>query len=367
MGLSKQEPSKSAINRAGKSLAKGNIQGKDRDEALCLINLWRKEHIDPLNQVMQMVDSVRQQSKCSGSTILVGRLKRIDTIINKLSRPGNTSTVTTLQDIAGCRLVVESNDDVQRVTSGIRERVPEIRERVPDIKISDYIDKPKNSGYRGVHIVFPSCKPNRYSGLKVELQVRSREQHYWATAVETYDQASGKPSSKHVKFGLGSEEEIRFFQITSTLLHDSGTDNSALREELRILNNELNVLPILKASTQSIFSFSCEPSPDNRAMDSDIHREPLKPHSDGIYLIKSSLELQQIESKYFPPIQAQEAVLAYIEAETKVENSESSSYLLAKASSTNELKSAYSNYYMTGNDFVSWLEEILSPPKAKPT
>ncbi len=65
MELSSERPSKNAINRAGKSLAKGNIQDKDRDEALCLINLWRKEHIDPLNQVMQMLGSVELRSAYS--------------------------------------------------------------------------------------------------------------------------------------------------------------------------------------------------------------------------------------------------------------------------------------------------------------
>ncbi len=43
----------------------------------------------------------------------------------------------------------------------------------------DYIEKPKKSGYRGVHLIYKyfSDKIQTFNGLKVEVQIRTALQH----------------------------------------------------------------------------------------------------------------------------------------------------------------------------------------------
>jgi putative GTP pyrophosphokinase len=68
-------------------------------------------------------------------------------------------------------------------------RNPKVRAEF--VKRYDYIAAPKETGYRSVHLIFKyrsqSSKHRAWNGLRVEIQLRSRLQHAWATAVETVD------------------------------------------------------------------------------------------------------------------------------------------------------------------------------------
>lgn len=103
--------SKKQIRKAGDNLAAGLLSGDERRKALGLVGHWRAAHIEPLHRTLGMLESICGQDE---STILVSRLKRIDTIINKLNRPGYHFNLITLRDIAGCRLIVPNEDDVRR-------------------------------------------------------------------------------------------------------------------------------------------------------------------------------------------------------------------------------------------------------------
>jgi hypothetical protein len=53
--------------------------------------------------------------------------------------------------------------------------------------MGNYIEKPKPDGYRGVHLIikYRSTAKREYKDQNIEVQIRSRLQHAWATAVET--------------------------------------------------------------------------------------------------------------------------------------------------------------------------------------
>ena len=60
-------------------------------------------------------------------------------------------SLSRMEDIAGCRAVVENENFVKRVSNSLKKsRTKNIlaRER-------NYIETPKPSGYRGIHLVFP--------------------------------------------------------------------------------------------------------------------------------------------------------------------------------------------------------------------
>lgn len=113
------------------------------------------------------------------------RLKRIPTILDKLGREP-TLSLANMQDIGGCRAVLDSIDEVRRVQARLLHNRPGSR-------VSDYITAPRSSGYRGVHVVVT------YHGRRIEVQLRTRVMHEWSIAVE---RASGR-LGQDLKGGFG--------------------------------------------------------------------------------------------------------------------------------------------------------------------
>ena len=77
------------------------------------------------------------------------------------------------------------------------------------------MDKPGSSGYRSHHLIF-SFFPrdeaeNSFAGRLIEIQIRSRLQHSWASAVE----AVGLYRGENLKAGIGSDEWLRLFELMS--------------------------------------------------------------------------------------------------------------------------------------------------------
>ncbi len=78
----------------------------------------------------------------------------------------------------------------------------------------DYIQNPKKDGYRGVHLIYryKSDKISTYDGLLIEVQIRSKIQHAWATAIEIVDLFTGQA----IKSNEGEEEWKEFFRLVSS-------------------------------------------------------------------------------------------------------------------------------------------------------
>jgi ppGpp synthetase/RelA/SpoT-type nucleotidyltranferase len=220
------EHSKSAVARASKLVGKGNGTPAELKEARAVLSNFRSAHAFPLNAVTV---TVRQKAlPVKPSAVVAQRLKRLPTILDKLTRHP-TMSVTTMHDLGGCRVVLESVDEVDRLVSELRD-LPRARNRVT--RVYDYLHDdpgPKESGYRGVHLAYEyrASKPE-YHGLRIELQVRTQLQHAWATAVETMDLFSGS----ELKYGKGEPDVIRFFVLVSSLMaREEGTSSVPGAEE----------------------------------------------------------------------------------------------------------------------------------------
>ena len=204
--MQQKQISKKKIRKAGNKLAAGQISESERLEALELVGHWRAAHIEPLHRTLLEIERLCGNDS---STILVSRLKRIETIVNKLGRDSIKKYIhlDTLHDVAGCRLIVDNDDEVRHYADLI-SHTDMFHQPV------DHMTKPQDSGYRGFHIICRHDVPEYgYKQLNVEVQIRSRLQHDWATAVETYDQIR----QTSLKFGQGSERETRFFSLLQQL------------------------------------------------------------------------------------------------------------------------------------------------------
>lgn len=110
------------------------------------------------------------------------RIKSPDSIAKKLEKKGlsvNFKTMTeNLQDIAGVRVICPYISDIYNVK--------DILLKQPDITLveqKDYIENPKPSGYRSLHLVveIPVYLSQTEHRVKVEIQLRTIAMDFWAS------------------------------------------------------------------------------------------------------------------------------------------------------------------------------------------
>lgn len=136
--------------------------------ALAVLLAHRAAHRLPLTKATMGLRSVVATERCAVE--VSQRLRRVPTILDKLVREP-TMQLASMQDIGGCRAVLESIDEVRRVQRRLSRNRPPLR-------VSDYVAQPRASGYRGVHLVV------RYDDRSIEVQLRTQVMHEWAITVE---------------------------------------------------------------------------------------------------------------------------------------------------------------------------------------
>lgn len=203
---------KNEVNTAGTVLANLTIDrliSGEADNAYIIINNWRSCHSFPLNTLQ---NRLRHKAKeVYPRALIAQRIKRLSSITFKLNRFPNMK-LSQMQDIAGCRAVVGSVGSVKQLVSHLKES--RIKHKLIDE--DDYIQKPKESGYRGVHLIYRyySDRNETHNGRKIEMQIRSPLQHAWATAVETVGTFIGQA----LKASQGEQEWLRFFALMGTAI-----------------------------------------------------------------------------------------------------------------------------------------------------
>ncbi|MFC2423460.1 MAG: RelA/SpoT domain-containing protein [Fusobacterium polymorphum] len=113
---------------------------------------------------------------------MVTRLKRMESIINKLQRP-NSSKLSRIDDIAGIRIIVNNINEIYKVSKLLDDLLIDDNFQLKYNK--DYVELPKKDGYRSLHKIFTFNYENK--SLNFEIQIRTRLQHLWSTTVEIYD------------------------------------------------------------------------------------------------------------------------------------------------------------------------------------
>ena len=205
------EYSKTQIITAGKVIKNTAATEEEVKRAMVVIDNWRAAHAYPLHVIYT---HLRRMAKENDEKIIVAeRLKRLDSIINKLKRE-KTMSLWTMQDLGGCRFIVPELYDV----FAYAKKYKKSRIRHKFIKEYNYITQPKQSGYRSLHYVYKyysdSLNSPYNNNMLIELQFRTHLQHLWATAVETM----GVYTKQALKAGQGDDDIKRFFALTSSLL-----------------------------------------------------------------------------------------------------------------------------------------------------
>lgn len=241
MGFVKRKYSKTQVAKAGDRIAKGIATEHDWE----ILSNWRGIHTYVLNSfqsnIRRLIDRDVHQ--------FAQRLKRKNTIINKLST-GRAKDLSTMHDIAGCRIICNTLHDLTLAQARIHGSRAQ-HQRLDKDKY-DYIAAPKKTGYRGVHDVFAykvtGSSGEHYNSLKVEIQYRTKVQHAWATALEISDLID----NTRVKFDQGENpKKERFFMLASEYLarvHEGMTSclpeisDQEILEEMQDIEGDLHIV-----------------------------------------------------------------------------------------------------------------------------
>lgn len=203
----KPEYTRPRVNEAGRLLAKIDVD--NAQEWLPIIDNWRAAHAHPLNAFYMTLK--RRAIKISRPALVVQRIKRLESIAFKLIH-SEKMKLTQMQDIAGCRAVLPTVEDVRKLQRYYN--VEPLTHAFNGTK--DYIALPKETGYRSIHLKYSVASNNKdwpYNGLKVEIQIRTQLQHKWATAVEAAETFTGQA----LKSNQGSQDWRRFFALMSSV------------------------------------------------------------------------------------------------------------------------------------------------------
>lgn len=202
--------SKSQVNKAGKTLQawkRGDlVSNSEYEAALSMILAFRAMHSTPLTKATM---GLRSSVKTEGCRIEVSqRLKRVPTILDKLVREP-TLALANMQDIGGCRAVLENIGEVRRVQKRVmkaaEKRIARGGQNGVPVRVSDYIAAPRASGYRAVHVIV------QYDGRNIEVQLRTQYMHEWAYTVE---RLSGRLRAD-LKGGQGPKEVLDLMEAIS--------------------------------------------------------------------------------------------------------------------------------------------------------
>ncbi|MFJ4253741.1 hypothetical protein [Microbacterium sp. NPDC090003] len=331
------EGSKKSIVRAGKVLRNPGADPAERAGALTVAEAWRRAHAYPMN-TWQI--RVRRYAKGIEGSSVVQRLKRMPSIEKKLQRFDNMQ-LSTIQDLGGVRVIVPRVADVRMLQRKLLDRPGEHQLTGHE----DYLTSPKPDGYRSVHLVhaYGTRRSTPWEGLRVEVQIRTRIQHTWATAVETVDLFTGQ----RLKSGAGDEWWREFFALMSGELAAAeglpavpgvSADVAERRKRLQEIQDEFDVLKRLSAF-RHVTSDGSGYSGKFLVLDLDIR--------DTFITINS-----------FPD--RDEAIRKYESLERHVRDNPYYDILFVAIDDVDDLKEAYPNYFADLRDFINLVENAIS-------
>ena len=330
------------VDKAGKNLVKDGVSPADYQHALGVINNWRASHQYPLNTFQMTLR--RKAKKTSAEALVYQRIKRLPSIERKL-RSG-TMQLSQMQDIGGCRAVLESLDHVATLRKAYASA--EFDHQFKGEK--DYINSPKDDGYRSFHLIYRyrgRDKTSCYNNLQIEIQLRSSRQHAWATAVE----AVGTFTKQALKWRGGDQEWRRFFVLMSSaiasmemapLVENTPKSKRQLAREIRSLSGKLSVQNTLRAY--------------NLTLD---YVGSLKRSKARLLLVHMLPDESKVQVTGFRLDESQKANEMYSLMEGRIAEGSADQVVLVKVDSLNSLRRAYPNLFLDTVLFSALLGEVL--------
>ncbi len=207
------------------------LLGPEEVEAFEVLIAYRAAHATPL---IKANNGLRSMLRTEHAPIEVSqRLKRASTILDKLTRQP-TMALSRMQDIGGCRAILDTVDQLRHVQARLTRNRALLR-------VDDYVSRPRDSGYRAVHLIVV------YDERSIEVQLRTRYMHDWAVAVEQWGALVGED----LKSGRGPRPVLDWLSAlgSALALEEAGEPvDSQLSAYISELRNQ--ALPFLRRGTR---------------------------------------------------------------------------------------------------------------------
>lgn len=333
--------SRSEVNRAGETLIAPIFNSTDYVRATEVLSNWRSCHGYAVNTFQATLR--RKLATIDEDAIVAQRLKRTPSIVSKLQRYG-TMRLSRMQDIGGLRAVVKDIHAVRALQSAYKQS------RFPHQLMNehDYIGMPKSSGYRSVHLVYKyrNEKAREYDGLLLELQIRTRLQHAWATAVETV----GTFLDQSLKSSEGPDAWLEFFALTSSAF--SHVEIQTLVPQYVNLSKEETFSLVAKMATElgvreKLVAFTV--AADSISLDT---------RKGSYHLVTLNASSKTITVQSFSKARLAEANMEYTRMETRITGVEGIQAVLVSTNSIAGLRRAYPNFFLDTHEFINQLNLI---------
>jgi len=330
--------SKKRINKAGERIRARNPELEDYQA----VEHWRASHSHILNTFQATL-----RGRARGRDITVAqRLKRRHTIFDKLMRQPRMQ-LSRMNDVAGCRLIFSSQDELFAFRNSLHKaRFKHVLRNGGDDRYN-YIENPKESGYRGVHDVYQyqgaTALGSQWDGLLLEIQYRTTFQHAWATAVEVADFID----TTRIKFGDTDRAHLRFFQLASELIARNFEGQTSCCSELsdRELVKEFNSV---ERRIRLLGTFKGLQAKGNELRSTE--------NAILIFHAAGPEEPQKLEVLTFPSMSS--AITRYAELESQYADADAD-IVLVRAGSSEGIRDAFRNYFSDVNEFVRLVTRSL--------
>lgn len=333
--------SRHKLDKAGQALI-----GTDpflRKEALTIIQEWREDFF----HVLQELNS--QLLKFFGShgvvfSISSMRIKRMTSIEAKLRNNVSKGTkLGGLQDIGGIRFVFDTIGQLDKVSKLLDDFVPEDFER---IRSHNYVEAPKESGYRSIHYVYKYHDEDPlYDGLSIELQVRTKMQHSWAMAVET----ASLISQTSLKADIDDGSEWRgFFKLVSALF---------AKEEGKPVYKDYDDYDDERFCTEYFQYERYRLTDQLRALRVTVSHDFDKV-KDGYCVLTIDFVNKIVHALTFPRQEENKAVSLFSQIEHTINKDEAA--LMVGIEDMREIREAYPSYFLDTKSFLQFLSSFDS-------
>lgn len=329
------------ISRAGATLIAEDVDPRALADALALINHWRACHAYPIN-TFQATLRWRLRKVCN-TGLVATRMKRLPSIIKKLQN-NDGMQLARMQDIGGLRAIVDTVAQVNK----LHEIYTDGSLAHELVGIDDYIQKPKASGYRSLHLIYKyenNLAP-AYKGLCLELQIRTRLQHAWATAVETI----GSFLNQALKSNEGPEVWLDYFRVVGSAFsliekcpvadQFIGQTPAAIFKRCVELEAQLDVRRKLNAFAVAANAITSSNAGGNF-------------HLIVLDAIERSVTIRSFGRKRLDVANAE-----YARAEETAANHPDMQTVLVTTGSIDSLRKAYPNYFLDTKQFLAALSKI---------
>ena len=333
--------SKKELNRISKRI----VENTDTIEDLQKLSDFRAEHSKIIKSFVWSLRSIINNKKIKLSNrnriIISQRLKRLPSIIGKLKRFPELR-LSRMQDLAGARIILPNIKDTEEVANYLKNKVYKQKDKnnFLFVREKNYILEPKEDGYRSIHQIFKyqGKKESQLEGYQIELQIRTRLQHQWATSVEIIDSIK----QQSLKTGGGDAYYREFFKLSSKLMEyiEFKKDMNEISDKIKRLSDldkEFNILKTLSSL---------------RVVTKEL--EGIKSKE---YLILI-LDYKGNTVRYIPVFEENISrdYLMY-QQEYKGENN---NVVSVSVENLKNLKKAYPNYFLDAREFVTTIEKYIN-------